>query len=310
MDLMKTSTSKTSSHATGGARVVRARDELRAALAPARAAGETIGLVPTMGYLHDGHVSLLRAARGQCDVVVMSLFVNPTQFGPGEDLDRYPRDEERDLRLAAEAGADLVFAPAVEEVYAAGASTAVEVTGQLTDVLDGDPERRGPEHFRGVTTVVAKLFNIVDPDVAYFGQKDAQQAVVIRRMARDLDFPVRIQVMPTVREPDGLAMSSRNAYLEPADRERATALSRALKAAERGAREGSLAAGLDAARAELAAAAIEPEYLEARDAETLEPVAELGARPVLVAVAAHVGAARLIDNVLIQPTNDPDQPGS
>jgi pantoate--beta-alanine ligase len=290
--------------------VLRTKAELRAAVAAAKRAGETIGLVPTMGYLHDGHLSLIRAARAECDLVVMSLFVNPTQFGPGEDLDRYPRDEERDLRLAAEAGADLVFAPAVEEVYAAGASTAVEVTGQLTDVLDGDPERRGPEHFRGVTTVVAKLFNIVDPDVAYFGQKDAQQAVVIRRMARDLDFPVRIQVMPTVREPDGLAMSSRNAYLEPADRERATALSRALKAAERGAREGSLAAGLDAARAELAAAAIEPEYLEARDAETLEPVDELGARPVLVAVAAHVGAARLIANVLIQPTNDPDQPGS
>jgi pantoate--beta-alanine ligase len=290
--------------------VLRTKAELRAAVAAAKRAGETVGLVPTMGYLHDGHLSLIRAARAECDLVVMSLFVNPTQFGPGEDLDRYPRDEERDLQLAGEAGADLVFAPAVEEVYAVGATTAVEVTGPLTDVLDGDPDRRGPEHFRGVTTVVAKLFNIVDPDVAYFGQKDAQQAVVIRRMARDLDFPVRIQVMPTVREPDGLAMSSRNAYLEPADRERATALSRALAAAERGARQGSLAAGLDAARAELVAAAIEPEYLEARDAETLEPVAELGARPVLVAVAAHVGAARLIDNVLIQPTNDPAQPGS
>jgi len=290
--------------------VLRTKAELRAAVAAAKRAGETVGLVPTMGYLHDGHLSLIRAARAECDLVVMSLFVNPTQFGPGEDLDRYPRDEERDLQLAGEAGADLVFAPAVEEVYAAGAATAVEVTGPLTGVLDGDPERRGPEHFRGVTTVVAKLFNIADPDVAYFGQKDAQQAVVIRRMARDLDFAVRIEVMPTVREPDGLAMSSRNAYLERADRERATALSRALDAAERGARQGSLAAGLDAARAELAAAAIEPEYLEARDAETLEPLAELGARPVLVAVAAHVGAARLIDNVLIQPINDPDQPGS
>jgi pantoate--beta-alanine ligase len=213
-----------------------------------------------------------------------------------------------DLRLAAEAGADLVFAPEVAEVYAADASTVVEVSGGLTGVLDGDPARRGPEHFRGVTTVVAKLFNLADPDVAYFGQKDAQQAVVIRRMARDLDFPVRIEVMPTVREDDGLAMSSRNAYLEPADRERATALHRALDAAERGARNGSLAAGLEAARAELAAAAIEPEYLEARDAETLEPVAELGARPVLVAVAAQVGAARLSDNVLIQPptSNQPN----
>lgn len=290
------------------AAVLRTKAELRAAVRTAKRAGETVGLVPTMGYLHEGHLSLIRAARAECDLVVMSLFVNPTQFGPGEDLDRYPRDEERDLRLAAEAGADLVFAPEVAEVYASDASTVVEVSGGLTGVLDGDPARRGPEHFRGVTTVVAKLFNLADPDVAYFGQKDAQQAVVIRRMARDLDFPVRIEVMPTVREADGLAMSSRNAYLEPADRDRATALHRALDAAERGALAGSLAAGLDAARAELAAAAIEPEYLEARDAETLEPVAELGARPVLVAVAAQVAAARLIDNVLIQPatSNQPN----
>ena len=290
------------------AAVLRTKAELRAAVKTAKRAGETVGLVPTMGYLHEGHLSLIRAARSECDLVVMSLFVNPTQFGPGEDLDRYPRDEERDLRLAAEAGADLVFAPGVEEVYAGDAATAVDVSGELTGVLDGDPARRGPEHFRGVTTVVAKLFNLADPDVAYFGQKDAQQAVVIRRMARDLDFPVRIEVMPTVREPDGLAMSSRNAYLEPADRERAATLSRALAAAERGALAGSLAAGLDAARAELAAAAIEPEYLEARDAETLEPVGELGPRPVLVAVAARVGAARLIDNVLIQPptSNQPN----
>ena len=291
---------------TVAAPAIRTKGELRAALRDARRAGQSIGLVPTMGYLHEGHLSLIRAARAECDLVVMSLFVNPTQFGPGEDLDRYPRDEERDLRLAAEAGADLVFAPPVEEVYSPDASTAVEVGGSLTGVLDGDPERRGPEHFRGVTTVVAKLFNVVGPDVAYFGQKDAQQAVVIRRMARDLDFPVRIEVLPTVREPDGLAMSSRNAYLEPADRERATALSRALAAAERGARSDSLAAGLEAARAELAAAAIEPEYLEARDAETLEPVDRLADRPVLVAVAARVGAARLIDNVLIHPTNVPN----
>jgi len=291
---------------TVAAPALRTKAELRAALEPARRGGLTIGLVPTMGYLHDGHLSLIRAARAECDLTVMSLFVNPTQFGPDEDLDRYPRDEERDLRLAAEAGADLVFAPPASEVYAADASTAVEVAGSLTNVLDGDPARRGPEHFRGVTTVVAKLFNVVGPDVAYFGQKDAQQAVVIRRMVRDLDFPVRVEVLPTVREPDGLAMSSRNAYLEPADRERATALSRALETAEREARAGSLAAGLDAARRELAAAAIEPEYLEARDAETLEPVDRLADRPVLVAVAARVGAARLIDNVLIRPTASSD----
>jgi pantoate--beta-alanine ligase len=291
---------------TVAAPALRTKAELRAALEPARRQGQTIGLVPTMGYLHEGHLSLIRAARDECDLVVMSLFVNPTQFGPGEDLDRYPRDEERDLQLAAEAGADLVFAPPVAEVYAPDASTAVAVTGSLTNVLDGDPARRGLEHFRGVTTVVAKLLNLVGPDVAYFGQKDAQQAVVIRRMVRDLDFPVRIEVLPTVREADGLAMSSRNAYLEPADRERATALSRALAAAEREARAGSLAAGLDAARRELAAAAIEPEYLEARDAETLEPVERLADRPVLVVVAARVGAARLIDNVLIRPTASSD----
>jgi pantoate--beta-alanine ligase len=284
-----------------GASVLRAKVALRARLEQPRREGLTIGLVPTMGYLHDGHLSLLRAARAECDLVVMSLFVNPTQFGPGEDLDRYPRDEERDLRLAAEAGVDLVYAPPVEEVYPDGFATAVAVGGNLTSVLDGDPARRGPEHFRGVTTVVAKLFNSVGPDVAYFGQKDAQQAAVIRRMARDLDFPVRIEVLPTVREADGLAMSSRNAYLDEEDRRRALAISRALGAAERGAGEESLSAGLAAARRELAAAGIEPEYLEARDAESLQPVAALNGRPVLVAVAAQVGAARLIDNVLIRP---------
>jgi pantoate--beta-alanine ligase len=285
---------------------LRTKAELRAALADARREGQTIGLVPTMGYLHEGHLSLIQAARAECDLVVMSLFVNPTQFGQGEDLDRYPRDEGRDLRLAGEAGADLVFAPAVEEMYPDAFVTEVEVTGSLTGVLDGDPERRGPEHFRGVTTVVAKLFNIVGPDVAYFGQKDAQQAVVIRRMVRDLDFPVRIEVLPTVREADGLAMSSRNAYLGPEDRERATALSRALEAAERGTRAGSLGMGLESARRELEAAGIEPEYLEARDAETLERVHALEGRPVLVAVAAQVGAARLIDNVLVHPTDTTD----
>jgi pantoate--beta-alanine ligase len=283
-----------------GVRLVRAKPELRDALLAPRRAGRAIGLVPTMGYLHEGHVSLLRAARAECDVVVMSLFVNPAQFGPDEDLDRYPRDEERDMRLAAEAGVDVVYAPPVEEVYPDGFATHVEVEG-LTEVLCGDPSRRGPGHFRGVTTVVAKLFNAVQPDVAYFGQKDAQQAIVVRRMARDLDFPVRVEVLPTVREPDGLAMSSRNAYLEPEDRERAVALSRALRAVEETARRDSLAAGVAAARRELEQAGIEPEYLEARDAEQLHPVSELSDRPVLVAVAAPVGGARLIDNVLIEP---------
>jgi pantoate--beta-alanine ligase len=303
MDLMNLDSSFPGDTVTthAAARVLRGVDELRSALAPARQEGRTIGLVPTMGYLHDGHLSLLRAARAECDVVVMSLFVNPTQFGPNEDLDRYPRDEERDLRRAAEVGTDLVFAPDVAELYPDGAATVVEVTGNLTSVLEGDPGRRGAAHFRGVTTIVAKLFNIVGPDVAYFGQKDAQQVAVIKRMVRDLDFPLRVEVMPTIREADGLAMSSRNVYLEPADRARAVAISRALATCEQQAiAHDSLDAGLAAARAELAAAAIEPEYLEARDAETLEPVEGLTDRPILVAIAARVGGARLIDNVVIQ----------
>ncbi len=282
-------------------RILRTKSELREALAPARRELRSVGLVPTMGALHDGHLSLLRAARERCDVVVMSLFVNPAQFRPGEDLAGYPRDESRDADLAAAEGVDLIYAPAVEEVYPEGFATSVEVGGGLTDVLDGDPARRGPEHFRGVTTVVAKLFNTVRPNVAFFGQKDGQQAVVIKRMVRDLDFPVEIVVLPTVREPDGLALSSRNAYLEPAERERAVALSRALQAAAKVAASGerSVSVALEAARAELEAAGIEPEYLEARDAERLAPVQSFNGRLVMVAVAARVGKARLIDNVLI-----------
>ena len=281
-------------------RTVRTKPELREALAAPRRAGSTIGLVPTMGQLHEGHLSLLRAARAQCDVVVMSLFVNPAQFGPGEDFERYPRDEGRDLELAERAGVDLIYAPATEEVYPPGFATHVEVEG-LTGVLCGDPSRRGPEHFRGVTTVVAKLFNTVQPDVAYFGQKDAQQAIAIRHMVLDLDFPLRVEMLPTVRDPDGLALSSRNAYLSPKDRERALALSRALRAAQATAREKSLSEALEEAGRELRAAGIEPEYLEARDAKDLSPAADLNGRAVIVAVAAEIGGARLIDNVLIEP---------
>jgi pantoate--beta-alanine ligase len=281
-------------------KIVRAKPDLREALAAPRREGRSIGLVPTMGYLHEGHLSLLRAARSQCDVVVMSLFVNPAQFRPGEDLERYPRDEARDMALAEVEGIDLAYAPPASEVYPDGFSTQVRVEG-LTEVLDGDPSQRGPEHFHGVTTVVAKLLNSVAPDIAYFGQKDAQQAVVIRRMVHDLDFPVRIEVFPTVREEDGLALSSRNAYLSAEDRERATAISRALAAARDRTAAESLQAGLEEARRELAAAGIEPEYLEARDAEDLSPVVALNGRPVLVAVAAELGGARLIDNVLIDP---------
>jgi pantoate--beta-alanine ligase len=303
MDQM-TSATADRPHAQAGVELVRAKSALRDALAPARREGRTIGLVPTMGYLHEGHLSLLRAARAECDVVVMSLFVNPAQFGPGEDFERYPRAEGRDVDLAAAAGVDVVWAPPVEEIYPEGFSSQVQVGG-LAEVLCGDPRRRGPEHFRGVATVVAKLFNAVGPDVAYFGQKDAQQIAVIRRMVRDLDFPVRVEALPTVREPDGLAMSSRNAYLSAADRERATALSRALRAVEESARAGSLAAALDAGRRELAVAGIEPEYLEVRDPDDLSAVEELNGRPALVAVAARVGDARLIDNVLINDREGP-----
>lgn len=287
-------------HERTGVNVARAKDELRPLLEDQRRAGATVGLVPTMGALHEGHLSLLRAARAECDAVVMTLFVNPTQFGPGEDFERYPREEGRDLELAARAGADIVYAPAVAEVYPEGFATAVEVSG-LTEVLCGDPSRRGPAHFRGVTTVVAKLFNTVRPDVAYFGQKDAQQVAVIRRMARDLDFDVRIEALPTVREPDGLAMSSRNAYLSAGERERAASIPRALGAVAAAARRRPLPEALAEGRAELAAQGIEPEYLEARDAESLEAVTALDARPVLVALAAGVGGARLIDNVTIDP---------
>jgi len=281
-------------------KTLRAKAELRQALAEPRREGRTIGLVPTMGYLHEGHLSLLHAARADCDLVVMSLFVNPTQFGPGEDLDRYPRDEQRDTALAEEAGVDLIYAPSADDVYPSGYATYVDVEG-LTEVLCGDPQRRGPEHFRGVITVVAKLLNSVQPDIAYFGQKDAQQAVVIQRMVSDLDFPVRIEVLPIVRDPDGLAMSSRNAYLDPEQRQRASALSRALRAAQDSARAGSLTEAIADARRELSEAGIEPEYLEVRDAEDLSPVGELNGRPVLLAVAAQIGGARLIDNVLIEP---------
>ena len=282
-------------------KVVRTKDELRAELSHARREGKRIGLVPTMGFFHDGHLSLMRAAREACDVVVVSLFVNATQFGPGEDLEAYPRDEERDLELAEREQVDVLWAPSHEEVYPAGFATSIEVDETLTGVLDGDPAQRGASHFHGVTTVVAKLFNCVQPDVAYFGRKDAQQALVIERMARDLDFPVEIAVMPTVRDADGLAMRSRNSYLSEDERLSALAISRGLQAAERAAAAGerSTRALIAAVTAELGNAGVEPEYVEARGAEDLAPIAELNGRPVLLAVAARVGRARLIDNVVI-----------
>ena len=280
-------------------KTVRTVAELRALLAPERRAERRIGLVPTMGFFHEGHLSLMRAARAGCDLVVVSLFVNPAQFGAGEDLDAYPRDEQRDAELAVREGVDVLFAPPGEEVYPPGFSTTVAVGG-LTDVLCGDPSRRGPEHFDGVSTVVAKLLNMVGPDVAYFGQKDAQQALVVRRLARDLDIPVEIEVCPIVRDPDGLALSSRNVYLSPAERERALGLSRALRAARERVAGGERGAEpvLTAARAELEAAGLEPEYLELRSTETLQPVERVNGST-LLAVAARVGRARLIDNAIL-----------
>jgi pantoate--beta-alanine ligase len=284
---------------------VRTVAELRAALAPARHAGRSIGLVPTMGALHEGHLSLLRAARAGNDVVVMSLFVNPAQFNDSADLAAYPRDEHRDAELAANEGVEIVFAPPVDEVYPDGFATTVTVSG-LTETLEG--AQRGRGHFDGVTTVVTKLFNMVAPDVAYFGQKDAQQVAVIRRLVRDLDIPVRIEVCPTVREPDGLALSSRNALLSPADRQRATALNHALQAAQAAIDEGERdpATIAERARTELADAEIEPEYFELVDAHTLAPVSEIDG-DVLAVVAARVGATRLIDN---QPLSTVDTAGS
>jgi len=277
-------------------RTIRTVAELREVLASERRAGRTIGLVPTMGAFHAGHVSLMEQARAQTDVVVVSLFVNPTQFAPSEDLSAYPRDETRDAEIAAAAGVDVLFAPPVEEVYPDGFQTTVTV-GALAEPLEG---AQRPGHFDGVATVVVKLLNMVAPDVAFFGQKDAQQALIVRRVVRDLDIPARIEVCPTVREPDGLAMSSRNAYLGPAERERAIALRRALDAAEQavaaGERDARAVAG--AAHAAMAPYDVEPEYLALVSSDTLAPVDQIDGE-ILVALAARVGRARLIDNTLI-----------
>jgi pantoate--beta-alanine ligase len=274
--------------------------ELRAALRDPRRAGQTIGLVPTMGAFHEGHLSLMRRARRDCDVVVVSLFVNPAQFNDPADLERYPRDHERDEALAADIGVNYLFAPGVEEVYPPGFATTVSVS-EITETLEG--AHRGRAHFDGVATVVTKLFNMVAPDVAYFGQKDAQQALVIRRLVRDLDIPVRIEVCPTIREPDGLALSSRNAHLSAEDRARATALHGALTAVQDAVSAGERDPGALRARAHavLSAAGIVPDYLELVSSDTLTPVSRIDGA-VLAVIAAHVGGTRLIDNQLIQPS--------
>jgi pantoate--beta-alanine ligase len=276
---------------------VTAASRIKGVARAARAAGKRVGLVPTMGALHDGHLSLLRRARADTDTVVVSVYVNPLQFGPTEDLARYPRDLERDARLCREAGADLLFAPADAEIHLPGHLTSVEVE-EMDRVLCG---RSRPGHFRGVCTVVAKLLMIVGPDAAYFGEKDAQQLRIIRRMARDLHFDCAIVGCPIVREPDGLAMSSRNAYLAPEERRAAPVLHRALEAGADLVRAGERDAARVVARVR-EVLAVEPlarvDYVEAVDDESLRPAAAIAGR-VLLAAAAWFGRARLIDNVVI-----------
>ncbi|MCS6852167.1 MAG: pantoate--beta-alanine ligase [Gemmataceae bacterium] len=269
----------------------------------ARHRGLSIGLVPTMGALHAGHARLIRDARAETDYVVVSIFVNPTQFGPHEDLDRYPRTPERDVQLCAQEGVDLIFHPEVAEMYPPGFQTYVEVT-ELQRGLCGASR---PGHFRGVATVVTKLLNIVQPDVAYFGQKDAQQARLVQQLVADLNIPVRIRVCPIVREADGLALSSRNQYLSPTQRRQAVVLSRALQAAathvEAGERD---AAALRRILAEHLRQApdLRLDYAEVVDADTLQPVTTLRGRT-LIALAAWLGTTRLIDNVIVEAEPGP-----
>ncbi len=276
-------------------RLVRSRDELAAARAELAAATATVGLVPTMGALHAGHLALLSAARTSCDVVVASIFVNPMQFDHASDLQRYPRPLEADLALCDQAGVDLVWAPDVATVYPGGPAQVWVTAGALADQLEG-PDR--PGHFDGVLTVVTKLFAAVRPDLAFFGEKDYQQLTLIRQLVTDLGSPVRVVGVPTVREPDGLALSSRNVFLSPDERVSARALSAALTAGREAA--GSAAAVLRAAREVLAAAAgVELDYLELRDPELGEPPA---AGPARLLAAARVGSVRLIDNVDVELT--------
>jgi pantoate--beta-alanine ligase len=269
--------------------------DIRAAIMAARRNGETVGLVPTMGALHVGHVSLVRTAKAQCDRVVATVFVNPTQFGPQEDFNRYPRDLERDRALLAKAGCDWVFAPSTDEMYPLGSDTMVHV-GAAAAEWEG---RIRPTHFAGVATVVLKLFNLAPADRAYFGRKDYQQTVVVRQMVRDLNVPIEIVICPTVREPDGLAMSSRNAYLSPTERQHATALRRSLLAAEELVALGE--SDVEVIRARMESVLVDVDHVQyiafLRDG-TMESVDRI-AGPTVIALAAKVGATRLIDNTLV-----------
>jgi pantoate--beta-alanine ligase len=275
--------------------------EARAACREARARRQRLGLVPTMGALHEGHLSLVRGAKAQCDAVAVSIFVNPTQFGPTEDLSKYPRQFDRDCQLLEREGVEILFAPPVEEIYPNSNDqvTWVVVEG-LSEKLDG---RSRPGHFRGVTTVVSKLFHIIEPEAAFFGQKDAVQLAVIRRMVRDLNFPVEIVACPIVREADGLAMSSRNAYLNPEERGRALVLQRSLQRAQQEFQAGErIAAKLISGGKDVFAREpqVRLDYFEIVDPDTLDPVERIS-QTTLVAVAAHVGSTRLIDNLVLNP---------
>ncbi len=284
------------SHAAAPTRVIANVDELRREVAAARRAGQTVGVVPTMGALHAGHVSLADAASRECDLTIVTIFVNPTQFGPGEDFGKYPRRLAEDLELLSGHGAQLVFAPSTESMYAAGHATHVEVAG-LALQLEGVFR---PGHFRGVATIVLKLFHLVQPDRAYFGRKDYQQSLVVRQMVRDLDLPIHVEVCPTVREADGLALSSRNQYLSIEERERALAISKSLRLAARLVGEGTRDAPTVIARMQevLRGSNLEIEYVALADPDTLDPRTVVD-RPTVALVAARVGKTRLIDNEFI-----------
>ncbi len=282
-------------------RVVRSIADLRVLLRTFREKGQRLGFVPTMGYLHEGHAALIRQSASRCDVTVVSIFVNPTQFSPNEDFAKYPRDLERDQALCMEAGCDVLFLPEVSEVYPTGYQTSIE-PGRLAEPLCGQFR---PGHFRGVATVVAKLFNMVLPDLAFFGQKDFQQTLVVRRMVRDLNMPVDVVVVPTIREADGLAMSSRNSYLSADERERALSISQGLFAARdafsNGERNPSRLLGLTMA----ALAGVDRvQYCELVDAQSLEPILDTVDRTAALCVAAYVGGTRLIDNLILAPSLD------
>jgi pantoate--beta-alanine ligase len=280
-------------------KICRTIDDMRASSRAAHGEGKRLSFIPTMGALHEGHLSLMRAAKAQCQLVAVSIFVNPLQFGPTEDLTKYPRSFERDRELLEKEAVDILFAPTPEEMYPAGAVTYVIVEG-LSEKLCGNSR---PGHFRGVTTVVAKLFHIVEPDFAFFGQKDAAQATIIRRMVRDLNLPVEIVVCPIVREPDGLAMSSRNAYLGPQDRKSALVLYRSLTAVKNRFDQGehNAASLIEAGRQVLAQEpTVRLDYFEIVDPNTLDPMQHVTSSA-LVAVAAVVGNTRLIDNILLKP---------